>query len=338
MPTIIERYIYDVVRRLPEKERADVSHELNANIYDMLPDNAGDEEIKSVLSGLGPTADLAERYRAKPRYLISPRIFDEYIRFVKFAIPLAGCISLLAGVIFGAIDTIKYDMAQLVDIIINAISRGIHLGITGALFALIWGTVAFAIADRVKEKRGTKWTLDQLPDTIPNDKNKIPISDSIVELVFTIIFYLAAIFACMEIVPLIFEIQHGTKQAYGLFSEDFLISCIPVVIIGAMFSIAECIVKIVQRRWTPLVCGTVIVSGVVGIGLMLYLFSRPKIMSPEFLAFAEEQGWEPFDLILDMGTSIGINPILFVIAVIVIISTIAECAYAVYRTIRAHTL
>ena len=46
---LIERYVYDVARRLPEKDREDVKKELRANIYDMLPENANDEAIKKVL-------------------------------------------------------------------------------------------------------------------------------------------------------------------------------------------------------------------------------------------------------------------------------------------------
>lgn len=41
MNNLIERYVYDVTRRLPEKDRDEVSSELKSNIYDMLPENAG---------------------------------------------------------------------------------------------------------------------------------------------------------------------------------------------------------------------------------------------------------------------------------------------------------
>ena len=76
----IERYVYDVARRLPEKDREEVKKELRANIYDMLPENAGNEQVKKVLYELGSPASLAEKYRQKPRYLISPAYYDEYVR------------------------------------------------------------------------------------------------------------------------------------------------------------------------------------------------------------------------------------------------------------------
>ncbi len=41
----IERYIYAVVKRLPESMKKEVSEELRANISDMLSDKPTDDEI-----------------------------------------------------------------------------------------------------------------------------------------------------------------------------------------------------------------------------------------------------------------------------------------------------
>ncbi len=44
MNNYIERYVNDVISRLPEKEREEVKKELQSNIYDMLPEGAEDAE------------------------------------------------------------------------------------------------------------------------------------------------------------------------------------------------------------------------------------------------------------------------------------------------------
>jgi predicted transcriptional regulator len=49
MDNLIERYVYDVTRRLPEQERGEVGKELKSNIYDMLSDDADEAEIRTVL-------------------------------------------------------------------------------------------------------------------------------------------------------------------------------------------------------------------------------------------------------------------------------------------------
>ena len=94
MDNLIERYVQEVTRRLPEKERAEVSRELKSNIYDMLPEHPDEEAIKKVLNSLGSPAALAEKYRQNPRYLISPAYFDEYTRALKWL--------MIAGLVLGA--------------------------------------------------------------------------------------------------------------------------------------------------------------------------------------------------------------------------------------------
>lgn len=81
----IEAYIYDVVRRLPESQRPEVS----AEIYEMLEDLLMDQpNIEKVLNELGHPSHLAAKYRENPRYLISPDYFDQYLNTLKFVAPL----------------------------------------------------------------------------------------------------------------------------------------------------------------------------------------------------------------------------------------------------------
>ena len=57
---LIDRYIYDVVRRLPKDQREDIELELRALIDDMLGGAAEESEVAGVLQNLGKPADLAE--------------------------------------------------------------------------------------------------------------------------------------------------------------------------------------------------------------------------------------------------------------------------------------
>ena len=60
---LIEIYIQEVTRRLPEKSREDIALELRSTIEDMLPDDYSEEDVKSVLEKLGNPAALASGYR-----------------------------------------------------------------------------------------------------------------------------------------------------------------------------------------------------------------------------------------------------------------------------------
>ena len=70
---LIEVYVYEVTRRLPDKSRDDIALELTSTIEDMLPENFTENEVMDALSKLGDPAQLAASYRDTPNYLIGPK-------------------------------------------------------------------------------------------------------------------------------------------------------------------------------------------------------------------------------------------------------------------------
>ncbi|KPU45952.1 hypothetical protein OXPF_04320 [Oxobacter pfennigii] len=337
MDNLIERYVYDVTRRLSEKDRDEVSKELKSNIYDMLSEHADENEIKMILYKLGSPTSLAEKYRQKPRYLISPAIYDDYVRVLKWVLPLVGIVVLVIGIILGAIASIKDGMVDLPYLISNTLSKGISMGISAALQALVWTTVGFIIAERTGAKAGQseeqEWKIEDLPEVLPNDKGKIPLSDSITELVLTVVFSVLAILMCSGFLPIAFVIQNGDVQIHTLFSAAFLAICVPAVACIALLGVCECISKIKARRWTPFVCGAVIVNNIVSTCIIIYLLNRPDLFSAEFTSFLLAVDWGSSDFLRFMGTS-GINAFIVFISIVVAVCSLVECGHAVYRTLK----
>ena len=337
MPKLIDRYVYDVVRRLPEKEQGEVSRELRANIYDMLPDDATDDDIRAVLQELGSPALLAEQYRQHPRCLISPSIFDNYVRALKWVLPLVGCILLVIGLFQGGIGAAKNGVTELPKFLSRIISVGISTGVEGALHALIWTTVGFAIADRVgtKTRDIDSWSVDKLPDDVPSPKGTIPLSDSIPELVITTFFTVLGVFLCLGTIPAVLVLSVGDVQIFTLFTDSFLLACVPVIIVSGALSICECVIKIVKRHWTPLVCGIIIVNNLTCIGLLIYLCSRRDIFSSDFIALAQSQEWSWLETLRLTGSSLFESPVIILIITIVTAASLAQCTHALYKTLRA---
>ncbi|MBQ9123009.1 MAG: hypothetical protein IJY10_05890 [Lachnospiraceae bacterium] len=88
---LIERYVYDVVRRLPEKQRQDIKEELITLIEDMLEERLDNgrsekENIEAVLRELGSPATLADKYRGDSGCLISGEYYSVYIQVLKIVI------------------------------------------------------------------------------------------------------------------------------------------------------------------------------------------------------------------------------------------------------------
>ena len=91
---LIDIYIQEVTRRLPEKNRADIALELRSTIEDMLPDEYGENEVKIVLEKLGNPVVLASQYQNRPMYLIGPAYFTVYMSLLKMIIPIAAILKI----------------------------------------------------------------------------------------------------------------------------------------------------------------------------------------------------------------------------------------------------
>lgn len=338
MNNIIERYVYDVVRRLPEKDREEVSEELKSNIYDMLPDIPNEDMIKEVLYDLGNPRTLAEEYRQNPHYLISPAMYDEYIRVLKWVLPLIGGILVIIGVFSGTFSAISAGdgVVEIKDLLKEIISSGISLAVNGIFQVLIWITAGFVVVERTGTKETSKdnaWKLEDLPEVSDNKKKKIPLSDIIIEAVMTLVFTGFIILSCSSILPIHMGFSYKGVIVNEVFTSGFLTTCIPVFIIIAIFAIGEYICKFIERRWSPLVCTSVIISNLVSMSGILYLFTRPNIFSNEFINFARDNQWGSHDIMRFIGQESN-NPIILGFLAIVIIITLISCGTAIYKTIK----
>ena len=100
---IIDRYIYDVVRRLPPNQRQDIERELRSLIEDMLESGPENRNVEDVLKELGNPLDLARQYRGDSQYLIGPENFDSYTFVLK--IVLICC--LVSAVVSGIVQSVS---------------------------------------------------------------------------------------------------------------------------------------------------------------------------------------------------------------------------------------
>ena len=87
---LIDRYIYDVVRRLPKDQRKDIELELRALIDDMLGGAAEESEVAGVLQNLGKPADLARRYRESEPCVVGPENYETYRLVLKIVLICVG--------------------------------------------------------------------------------------------------------------------------------------------------------------------------------------------------------------------------------------------------------
>lgn len=335
MSNMIERYVHDVARRLPEKDRDDVKKELRANIYDMLPEGASDDAVKKVLYELGSPASLAEKYRTKPRYLISPAYYDEYVSVLKWILPLVGVVVMVIGFAVGAFDAVKAESKDFAFVISGIISKGISMGISAAFQALLWTTIGFVIAEHSGDK-GEKhgehgWRIEDLPE-VQNEKARISLSEGIAELIVSVVFSIIGLLFCTGRLPFMMAFSNGGVFFYNIFSQSFLNMLIPFILISLVLSVIEGIAKIKDRRWSVFVCVSVVVKKLVEMAITLYVVNQPNILSAEFHNFLmQSEVQEALQVFPNIN---GTNVLIIAFCVLIIIGAVAESIKAIKNTVQ----
>ena len=79
----MERYIYQVIRRLPKAQREEVRMELEELIGDMYEDNGSMEDV---LTQIGDPVEFAKQYQTDQQYMIGPEYYETYLWFVRVVI------------------------------------------------------------------------------------------------------------------------------------------------------------------------------------------------------------------------------------------------------------
>ncbi len=149
---LIELYIQEVTRRLPEKNREDIGLELQSTIADMLPEDHTEQDVKAVLLKLGDPVTLASGYRDRPMHLIGPRYYDVYISLLKMILPIAAVFSLIALV---GDNPFRDTENTIVDAILKIIGKGIAGIISTSIQVFFWLTLSFAIAERLDTSKNS---------------------------------------------------------------------------------------------------------------------------------------------------------------------------------------
>ncbi|MDV7764619.1 hypothetical protein [Peribacillus sp. CSMR9] len=287
---LIELYIQEVTRRLPEKNRGDIALELQSTIEDMLPVDHTEQDVKAVLLKLGDPVILASRYRDRPMHLIGPRYFDAYICLLKMILPIAAVISLIGLV--G--DNPFRDMGNtVVDAILIIIGKGITGIISTGIQVFFWLTLSFAILERMDTSKDqsplTKdlkpWTPENLK-VMPNisKKKAVPMIEIFASLLGLSVF--AALYFNAANLLGVYEKRNGSLifvtpsfNQEVLNSYWLLVSC--VVIIGVLLAIY----KLFLRRWTLKLALFHAIYQLLYTLTFIIIISNPDLLNPEFLAY-----------------------------------------------------
>lgn len=284
---LMERYIYQVVKRLPKEQRSEVALELQELIGDMAESG---ESMEKVLARLGAPAEFAKKYQDTEQHLIGPEYYDDYLWFLKVVLICAGIVVLAVSIIEGITGATVSVFASVTSGIGNLFAAGISVfgGVT-LLFALMernkvrferkkkeW-SVGDLAADHFA--KGMNWSPRQLTP-VPDKRALISRGDSIVGIVFIVLFCTILIFAPWLLSAML--VVDGKQMMIPVFNLDQWHVILPVFIFSLAIGLADEIFRLVSGHYCRAVMISNIVCGTVQIILAVLLLKVFPILNPNF--------------------------------------------------------
>lgn len=189
---LIERYLAEIGKRLPARNRADIQKEIRSTLEDMLEERskaagrpADEEMIAALLREFGRPEKVAASY-APERPLIGPQLYPFYLLVLKIVLPI------VASVLF-ILSAVGLAIANLPPAELLAGAGKALLEIINAIVAAVGSiTVVFALLDRIpglgseieKDRKSEEKGWD--PRTLPQvrDVEKFNIAGLAAEIIF----------------------------------------------------------------------------------------------------------------------------------------------------------
>lgn len=291
---LINLYVQEVTRRLPEKMREDIAMELHSTIEDMLPENYMEQDVQQALRKLGNPASLAAEYRDRPMHLIGPKFYDTYVTILKMVLAISSIVILVLFFI-NKIGTIQ---GNEISLLINGsilIGEAIWVLLGTGIQVFFWVTIVFVILDRTISPSihepialsGKTWKPSDLENIsyIP-PKKAITKGEVIFGLFWTIIWTLLY-FNATHLIG-VYESQEnqiGLQFKLPIFNQEALISYWPIVVLFIILEILMTIYKASIRQWTTKLALSNAIINLAGIAFFIVIASNPNLVNPEFATY-----------------------------------------------------
>jgi hypothetical protein len=345
---LLERYVHEVGRRLPAKQRTDVEAELRSLLTDALEarvssrgegkEAISEEDQVAVLTEFGPPAKIAAQYAPPYQYLIGPRVFSVYlivVAAVSGALTLAHLVSLVVALRGAASFSGELGRSLL------EIGPGYFSALIAGLGSV---TLVFAILERVLpaseslELGDKAWDPRSLPAV--QDRNRVKPAGLIAGIAVLVIL-IVGLNLYPNNVAMSFVHVSGTEDvgvrwvAMPLLAPGFFQAYLPLLNIAWVLAIVLNVILLYQGRWQ---FGTRIADvGLSAYGVfILYrmLIGPPMIgLNPEWIALITGKVASAGSAHTEILTQMLARQMQWALVVVLVI-TIVDLGHKVYLVFR----
>ena len=322
---MMERYIFEVTRRLPANQREEVGMELKELIGEMY--EREEQPMEAVLVKLGDPKEFARKYRDGNNYLISSEYYDNYIWILKIVLI---CVA-ASAVVSTVISVIVQDSFH---ILMPFESSG------GLISSAIWAfglvTLIFAAMERMKVKIEVKetseWTTERL-SPIPEKKGMISRGESLAGIIFLAIFAAIFLFTPHLFGAYVME-DEKIVQIIPIFNLNQWNLIRPFFLVSFLAGLMDEIVKLIVGCYCRMVMYISSLMGAIQLVMAVFVLKVIPIWNLDFLADVKKAFDVSFvargDLLSYWGTAFFANAILAIVCICIL----AEVGSTIYKTLR----
>lgn len=281
---LIDRYIAEVGRHLPEKDRADIEAEIRSMIEDMLEErghqaaSADEKAIAETLEGLGDPKLLAYKYAPPKRYLIGPEWYEGYIKVLQrvlfTALPIYFAVTIILGLTQNPLS------------VGNAVGKAVDGAFSVGMQILFWVTLVFVFLERSDEKPEElhtpgpqTWTIAQLPEI--SGRRQISIVETVMNIA-VILFVLIWIAS-----PITLARFQGEPVPVPFLHPNLWRFWLPIFFAIMGLTVVHEVFKLKIGYWTPALTVTNVILGIISIVYIAALVLTQEVINPAFLAMLD---------------------------------------------------
>lgn len=274
---LIERYIYAVTKRLPRKQRDDVSQELRGLVDDMLTERCGsltptEKDVRIVLTELGTPQELYSQYAEDAdKCLIGQPYYStyKYVMIIVISAVLVGIT--MANLILQWIEPKDW---------FGAVASWLSMVYNSLLSAFAIVTLLFAFFYHKGIKITEPFNFDDLPP-VPKKSQEISKWESIAGIGFCVLFAVLFMFT-----PDVFcVVREGTL--ISLFDMEVIRNAWFIIAAFAACGIIREIVQLMEGRYNKKVLTTTLVTNAISVVLSFWWLLGFDVINPNFLANME---------------------------------------------------
>ena len=282
---LIDKYIVEVGKQLPRKNRADIEAEIRSTLEDMLEERtqgtgpADDATVREVLKEYGPPREVAAKYKTH-QYLIGPRLFPIFEKVARIVL------SVVFGVSLIGLATSLAQSGLTGPEFASAIGKWIGGLFTGLIAAFGNIVIIFAIIERTKaadeiEKEINEWDPKELERE--QDPDEVDRADHVATIIFSTL--ALVIFNLYPDLISIRYISDGTWVTMPILTPTFF-SFLPWINLMAVLQIIFSSFMLGQKYWQTWTRVLDILLHLAGMTLAVLILRTPGItnITPETLA------------------------------------------------------